>query len=186
MKTHILYRDKVITPEDKEFPAQHIDLGEIRNVHAAVLSTLAQAPREKSARNRALPHPEDALQEGRILAQIPLEGVSRIEQTIADLANRMQRSRRTLKDGASTHPIGRYHSSASLVGLVGPNAEFNAAFAKELEESCAAGRAVLMPRGLTVYPYATPEAALLVVRPFYACDDQYLNEGEMDLYHQFY
>lgn len=186
MKPHILYRDKIITPDDKILAAHDAQLGAIQEIHAAVLSTLGQKPRENSMRNRALPRPEDTLAEGRVVLEPLYPGVHTLPQTIADLANRMQRSRRTLKDGGSTHPMGRYHSSATINGMISPDQEFNQLFTNSMEETCKAGRLVLMPRGLTVYPYAYDKVALLVVRPFYACDDQYFNEEEMRIYRQFY
>lgn len=186
MKPHILYRDKIITPEDKTLVAHDPQLGDIQEIHAAVLSTLGQKPRENSMRNRALPQPEDTLAEGRVVLEPFKSGMYSLAQTIADLSNRMQRSRRTLKDGGSTHPMGRYHSSAAVDGMICPSQEFNRFLTDSMEETCRAGRSVLMPKGLTVYPYAFDKVALVVVRPFYACDDQYFNEEEMRIYRQFY
>lgn len=187
MKTHILHRNHIITPQEKRLPVDHPELGEVGKVHSAVLETLGQRVLEISQRNRALPSMEDALHEGRLLAVMPENGLHNADEFIRELAARTERSRRTLKDGAATHPMGRFHPSAVIGGLVSDYPEINIGLAAAFEGPCAQLRPELMARGLTTYPYGASRAVLVVVRPFYPCDKAYLEgEGETKAYNKFY
>jgi hypothetical protein len=187
METHILYSSHIINPTGRRMPIDHPELGAIRKVHSTVLATMGQRTGEDSARNRALPYGEDALCEGRVLATLPPDGIHNSAELIADLYRKMVSSRRTMKDVASTHPLGRYYSSAVVAGLPNEDPAFNQAFAKALEGPCEATRSILMPQGLTVYPFAGQEATLVIVRPFYACDKEYLRgSSETAAYNNFY